>query len=173
MKNFSMRKINIARKALKDAESRLTYLERDAKNGYWVSSDTLDRANADFKQRSEEFARACSKLNDIIAESEGRASARTITAVDIADELEKIEERLSISKRAMQDVKVEVDCNAQSFPSAYGYTPYSTWFTAVYKSGSWTITDIYRYKTAGATSGHYITLTDAAKKAILDRISTF
>jgi hypothetical protein len=102
-----------------------------------------------------------------------RSRVRTINADDICYYLIKIEEKLGIPKTAMEEVTVFVDANAQNFPSAYKGFPESTVFQAIYRNGSWRVTDIYRERTA--RSGHQIVVrhTETSKKALLDRYTTF
>lgn len=73
-----------------------------------------------------------------------RCTARTIGLSDICHQLRRVNVTFGISKKAMDGLKVVVDCNAQDFPSAYKYNPESTLFTAHYKNGSWRIASIKR-----------------------------
>lgn len=88
----------------------------------------------------------CEKIDDVIKEIEGKATARTITAADIIEELYTYENTLGIPKKYMEGIKVTINPHAQQFPGAYKYTPMSTKAQAVYKNGSWRIFDVYRGK---------------------------
>ena len=111
-------------------------------------------------------------LTAAIKDAEGRATARTITASDIADVLLEVEKTLGISKKALEGVRVDIDLNAQTFPNSYKYIPESTQFTAVYKSGSWRVTDIRRDRCRGVKSRIRVTHTEESKAALIDRFTT-
>lgn len=115
------------------------------------------------------FTAVVKPLTDAIKAAEGRATARTISASRILDILEGIEYRLHISKKALEGVTVHVDDHAQKFPNSYKYVPESTHFIAVYKAGTWRVTDIHRGTCTTCEST--VDLTDAAKAAIIDRFS--
>ena len=57
-------------------------------------------------------------LNKAIKAAEGKSRARTITTKDVVVELSKIEERLGITKKALDGTKVCLDINAQHFANA-------------------------------------------------------
>ena len=113
------------------------------------------------------------KINAAIAAAEGKAKVRTITAKDIYDAIMEVESRLGIPKKSMDGVFIMVDVNAQNFPKAYKYIPVSTWFEAVFRSGSWKLSRIYRSATSSENRGFYVNLTDDAKKAIITRMERF
>ena len=113
------------------------------------------------------------KINAAIAAAEGKAKVRKLTPKDVYNAISEIEDRLNIPKKSMEGIKVVVDVNANTFPNAYKYIPESTYFESVFKSGSWKLTDVYRYKTAGKTCGYNVSLTDNAKTAIISRLERF
>ena len=82
-----------------------------------------------------------SKVNDVIKNVEGRASARTITADDVFTAINYLEEKLNIPKKYMIGIKAAIDVNAQHFPSAYKYDPMSTIFEVERKSSGWVLTE--------------------------------
>ena len=108
------------------------------------------------------------KLNAAIIAAEGRATARTISAEDIFDALEAIEDKLDIPKAHMVGIIAKVDVNAQTFPNAYRYRPESTHFEAIRTAKTWKITDIWRDTTHGPSTRYVLTLTDKAKGSIID-----
>lgn len=73
-----------------------------------------------------------------------RTRVRTIDADDLLAELFTITQRLGITKKAMEGVKVFLNPCAQKFPRCYKYVPVSTWVEAVFKRGHWQVTAIYR-----------------------------
>lgn len=118
-------------------------------------------------------ANAREKVEEVLNEVQKKTSVREISYDDIVHALRVIENNLGVSKKAMNDIRVTCDVNAQSFPNAYKGIPESTWFSARYKNGSWRLTNICRSQTASPTRGHFVYLTDACKKAILDRMECF
>ena len=111
------------------------------------------------------------KLNQAINEAEGYSRARTITAYQIVTILDDVLTTLSISKKSMEGVHVTVDINAQKFPTTYNYRPESTYFHAVYKSGSWRIDRIWRDTCRGSKTV-IIHHTEASKEALIERFSS-
>lgn len=116
-------------------------------------------------------ANAIEMLTKAIKEEEGRATARTITAEEVVDELERIETRLGIAKKALNGVRVLVDMNAQSFPNAYKYTPESTHFEATFKNGSWRVTNIYRLRCCSPNKRVEVAHTEESRKAVIERMT--
>lgn len=92
-------------------------------------------------------------INTAIAEVEGLATARTITATDIQDAVEYIEKGLTglMPKNKWQKLRFAVDPNAQSFPAAYKYTPESTQFVLERGSKDWFVVKIERDRCQGPT----------------------
>ena len=117
----------------------------------------------------EEFTEATSALTEAIEEAQKRCTARTIDAFIVCRNLEEVERRLDLPKRALEGISVTVDPNAQDFPKSYKYTPESTVFSAIYKSGSWKVTDVTREKTAKLFQGTRVTLTEEAKAEVIAR----
>lgn len=108
------------------------------------------------------------KIQMVLSEVQNKCKVRTIDILDIEIALEKVEKFLGISKKAMQDISVEIDYNAEKFPSSYKYTPESTIFRARYYNGSWRIVDVSREITHAPTKAAVINLTECAKQAILE-----
>lgn len=106
-------------------------------------------------------------------ELQKRCSARTIYFVNIADDCKTVERKLDLPKKYLKGVTIQVDHNAQDFPSAYKYTPESTHFTAVHTGKEWKLTDLRRDTTLRASKAFRVFLTEEAKAAILDRMSEF
>ena len=104
-----------------------------------------------------------------IKEAEGRASERTIDAVVIIRTLNEVTKTLGISKKAMEGVWVDCNPHAQTFPRAYKYTPMSTQFSAVFKAGSWRLTNIRR--DVCRNNRIVIFHTQASREALIDRFS--
>ena len=113
------------------------------------------------------------RIEAAIKEVEGRATARTIDFYDIIRDIKNIEGELSIAKKDMIGIIADVDHNAQDFPKAYKYTPESTHYVLTRKTSGWAISHITRRKTRSSKHTYQLTLTDTAKKAILDRMSDF
>lgn len=104
-------------------------------------------------------------LQEAIKEAEGKARERKLNYHDIFYYLEKVEKKLSITKKALEGTEVVVNSNAQDFPKAYKWTPESTFFDAIFLRGTWRVTRIYR-DTCG--NKHVkINLSETAKEAII------
>lgn len=119
--------------------------------------------------KKENFEKITKELEVVQA----KAKVRTMDAEDVLKAAERITDQLYISKRSMEGIKAEVDLHAQTFPNAYGYAPYSTQVTMVYKKGSWRLVEAKRDYTKG--NGHKVdlTLTPSAECAIIRRVSRF
>jgi len=86
------------------------------------------------------------KIGAEIDRAEGRATKRTITHEMIIDETKSIEKRLStlLPKKDWKGLSFDCDPHAQSFPSAYKYTPESTSVTLERGASGWFVTSISR-----------------------------
>lgn len=84
------------------------------------------------------------KIISMIEDAENRATVRTITYDDVLTAIKVIEQELGIPKVCMEGVVFRVDPNAQDFPKAYKYRPYSTQFTLTYRNRKWRIDEISR-----------------------------
>lgn len=102
-----------------------------------------------------------------------RVRTRTITVTDIIKKCDEVSRRLDISRKALEGVAFYADINAQSFPGAYNGIPESTHFQAAFMGGKWRLIKVYRYPVSAPTMGTKIQLTDAAKIAVLARITEF
>lgn len=124
----------------------------------------------------EERAKTSAKLQPTLDAAQKGAHVRTIDIKDMAYALDKAEKIINgagwhkITKKALEGTTAVIDCNAQTFPNAYKGIPESTFFSAVYHSGKWQIIAFWRGCTASPRQGIKITLTDAAKAAIIAEI---
>ena len=108
-------------------------------------------------------ADAREKISEAIVQAEGRARARTITADQILETLDRIDNRLDIAATNMIGITVKCDLHAHKVASTYRGTAYSTWFAATYRRSGWYITDIYRDHTY--LSDHKTCILDLPEKA--------
>lgn len=99
--------------------------------------------------------------------------ARTITYADIERALNDVEKRIGVPRCKLDGTEVVVDVNGDNFPSAYKYTPYSTVFRAVNKSGKWVLLDVYRAPSHRFNQRVKCTLSDTTKKSVLERFCCF
>lgn len=136
---------------------------------YGGSSPALPEAEEAAQNAWVDFLTASVALTEALEEAQKRCTARTIDAKTVCRSLKEVEQRLDLPKRALEGISVTVDANAQDFPKAYKYTPESTVFSAVYKSGSWKITEVTRAKTARLSQGTRVTLTEEAKADVIAR----
>lgn len=109
-----------------------------------------------------------------LEEVQKRCSCRTITVEEVQNKLNEYFNELGISKKNMIGTIIkDCDLNAQSFPSAYKYTPESTHISAEYKSKGWVITDIWRGKTNAPSKVIISELSTTAKEALIEKYQVF
>lgn len=111
------------------------------------------------------------KLEEWINEAQKKCTARTISVQDMCCRLAQFEKEIRITKKALEGTIVWVDDNAQTFPSAYRYTPYNTIFKAEMRKGSWRIVSIER----DITQRHIFqtVLSESTKVALIERFLEF
>ena len=112
------------------------------------------------------------KIEEMIREAEGKATARTITADCIMNAVKHIEAHLDIPKKAMIGITAEVDPWAQNFPKAYKYEAYSTQFAIAREPSGWILYYVCRAKAKRASQAAVLTLPETAQAAIIARAST-
>ena len=116
------------------------------------------------------------KIQPALDEAQKGARARTIDFSDMLYALGNAEKIIhganwhKITKKALEGTEVVIDCNAQTFPNAYKGIPESTFFSCRFHSGKWQVTAFWRGRTASPRQGIKITLSDAAKAAIIAEI---
>lgn len=155
------------RQAVRNAEQELSYYRR-------VESEKEQEALVELKNAKEALSDELSKkLIPALDKVQRLSRERTISPDDIFSSLERLCNELNISKKAMENLSVWVDCNAQDFPKAYKYTPMSTQFFARFKSGSWRVTCIKRCACERAGHKYTVDHTEESKQAILDRFTSF
>lgn len=108
------------------------------------------------------------RLEKLFKEANGKCRERILTYDNVKHILEKIEETLDIPKKDMIGITAVIDPNAQNFPRAYGYVPYSIYCFATRKKTGWDIEKFGKYRTARAGHAAEIRLTKDAKIAILE-----
>ena len=111
------------------------------------------------------------KLKEAIKEAEGKATARVITVPEILRSIDDLQIKLDTLMKRKDQVGTTawIDINAQSFPSAYKYTPESTCFSAKKTSSGWFMIGIKR---ATCTNKEIILgLSDEQKSAIADYVA--
>lgn len=109
-------------------------------------------------------------LNAEICIAEKHARERRIKADDIVHVLSRVENKLGLKKKDMEGIYIHVDYHAQTFSRKYKWKAMSTQFSAVYKNGSWRITEIFRDEVKKPEFGVTLTLTDTVKKAYIESI---
>ena len=113
------------------------------------------------------------KIQVALDEVQGKSRERTITVDDIICSVKDIEDELRIPKKHMIGVKVVSDQCCQNFPNAYKYTPYSTQFGMERTASGWFLTWVERKPTKRGGNQYNLTLTEDAKKALVDRFTKF
>lgn len=121
--------------------------------------------------------RICKENRDKIQKAldavQGRCKERTITVDDIIYSVKDVDENLKIAKKAMVGIKVVSDQCCQDFPNAYKYTPYSTQYGMERTSSGWFLTWVERRPTKRSGNQYNLTLTEDAKKALVERFTKF
>ena len=107
------------------------------------------------------------RIEKILNEVQKLCRVRLITYNEMYDFLEKLRKLYPISNKNLNGCVFEIDLNAQTFPSAYKYTPESTQFEVIYKNGYFKLIAVYRYQTKGPKSKVEAKLTSEAEAAIL------
>lgn len=113
------------------------------------------------------------RLARVISEVQGRTKEREIDVNDLFRAISDVEKWLGIPKCSMIDTKVYVDMNAQEFPNAYKYTPYSTQFTMRKTAKGWNLIDIKRGICKRLSSRYVLVLSNDAKNAIIESKTHF
>ena len=171
-----MKKINLkkALQAMKTWETLCNERLRMKRDANWYGPDRIAKCEAETQAAKEALQEVAAPIAAAIRAAEGRATARTITAESLLMHLECMQKKLNgIPKAAMEGLQVRCDLTAQSFPSAYRYTPESTWFTAEYKNNTWWLLSVSRSRTARSGNGTQLTMPEKTEKAILDSFRTF
>lgn len=109
----------------------------------------------------------CADVTEWIDRAEKGCRARKIEAADVLKACIEIEERLSITKKALNGCSFDVNLHGQQFPNAYRGQPESTWFTLEYHSGNWYLSSVRR---GTARVSHCVDayLTEEAEAAIVN-----
>lgn len=86
------------------------------------------------------------KIQAEAARIENRAQVRLLDIEEIADDLKRIEGKLStlLPKKSWKGLCFEVDQHAQHFPSSYKGSPESTQYRVTRGSNAWFITGVSR-----------------------------
>lgn len=179
-----MKKVN-----LNEAVRAYANYAEAAKNSKWQSDCASRSAGTVWATRDKEFADhahqrmvearevATSTANNALSawldEVQSKCKVRTVNALDVVSALFEVQEKLDISKKALDGVSVCIDLNAQDFPNAYKFTPESTVFCATFKGGHWSVTDIRREQTHRPSRAYVITHTDTSKAALVERFSAW
>ena len=112
------------------------------------------------------------KLKAALEEVQKRSRVRTITVECIHMMCIMVENRLGLTKKAINGVTFVADWNASDFPKAYKGIPESTIIYAEYKDG-WRIFDIRRERTHPKSSMFRVNLTPEAKEALIKKHEQF
>lgn len=121
-------------------------------------------AAAEFFQKKE-----LTKLVAALAEANGRATARTLSADECADYLAVFESLTDISKRAMTGTTVVVHGSMERLPKAYKYRADSTKAAFRYDGKTWRFLEAERsVLKQGSPLTHVVaSFSDSAKEAIV------
>lgn len=179
MKEINLKKVMMAYNKSENAFINLKqardYAKMCAGGVYEMKSlEMADSAMNTWKEYSKELDNVLFEvLDNAISDAQGKSRERIICPCDIISDLRDVEEKLGISKQAMDGITVSIDHHAQNFPRAYKYRAQSTRFEAVFKNGSWRITDIRRDDTRRESQKVIVTHTEESKKALLNRFTVW
>lgn len=171
MKKINCKNQMIAYRSMVGAEKHLQFCR--GLGTKWSYAYDVDKAQAQYDDAKAAYTATLAPIEEAIKQAEGRATVRTITAAKLIMTLADVEDKLGISKKSLQGIKVCADLNAQKLPNAYKWRAESTHFTAEYKSGNWVITDIRRDYLSQRNTEIEIVHTDASKAALIERFTRF
>lgn len=161
MKAINTKDVLNAFRAFQSAQNDLSY--------YTKMGGVKDEMKTKVAECRRQLEAASAPLTEAIKEAEGKAKERTIAAWLVVEMLDKIERKLGLTKKAMNGITASVDLYAQDVPRAYKYKMMGTRFEAEYKAGSWRITKIWRDEVRRGSQRVYLTLTDDAKAALIEK----
>ena len=112
------------------------------------------------------------KIEAAVAEANGKAFARTISADDIYATAYALDKIIDIPKKAKVGTRAYADLNACILPSSYKYQADSTHFEMEYTASGWKLTAVYRAKLMQrSTADVEVVLSDSAQEAIIKKYS--
>lgn len=150
--------------AYREAMTDVKYYERHSYDSEWAKS-RLEDSKKSAESNLKAFLSSLGQLDMVLEDIQKRTTVRNIDSAHIIEWLYDYTQELNIPKKYMDGITVRVNLNAQKFPSAYKYTPESTWFMATYKSGSWRVIGIIRDTCTNC--GRKVTLPEEAQKALV------
>lgn len=108
------------------------------------------------------------RIEKIIKEVEGAAKVRKCSYQDLIYYINTIEEKLNISKTALNGTVAWISPHGAKFPQAYKYSPQGTYFRVKFTAGTWKVTIISRGD-INRDDRYHLTLSDTAKNALIER----
>ena len=156
------------RRAEKDAERHLRF----CLNSKYSTEAECEEAKVRVQDAHRETIEAAEPLLVAIDTAQSKARERKITELDVLDAVLQVEDHLSISKKAMTGTKVHLDRYAEKKPRAYKWTAESTQVWLERRPRGWYVTDIRRWMWGDWDTTINIRLSDTAKEAVLERMST-
>lgn len=111
------------------------------------------------------------RIEAVLNEVQHSCSVRTICADDIFNGCLEVEEKLGITKVAMDEVVATINENHRNMPNAYHYRAESTHFKVVYKNKKWYLVDVWRDNVE--IKRYRVRLTEKAKAALIERFECF
>lgn len=112
-------------------------------------------------------------LEDALDRIQSRSRVRTVTVKDVYEAAEHVEQKLGITKKALEGVRVHVDLAAQTFPGAYRGIPESTQFDMVFSKRFWRVVNVSREQCKSSGHDYSVTFTEDARKALVERFESF
>ena len=112
------------------------------------------------------------KLKEALEKEQTHCKARVLSCLDVENILNGITDRLSISKKSMDGIKLKYT-GAEKFPRAYKYTPESTHFEAEHNGRYWIVTSVNRSTCPNRHGNVNLILSDCAKTALINAFNSF
>lgn len=169
MKPINLKNLIRAAQDLTNEKDIVAYYQRNSERFPMM----LASAKINLQKAEEAFSDAAAPVTSALDTVQARCTARTITAMEIIKSIEEIEERLNLISTKTDSIGTiaDVDINAQDFPAAYKYTPESTQITLERKSSGWVLKYIERNRCKSRANHIVLTLTEATKAHIAERVS--
>lgn len=111
------------------------------------------------------------KIENELDAVQHRCTVRLISFDDIVKISKTLKAYYELSNKELNGCKFVIDLHAQTFPSAYKYTPESTKFILEFTNSYWKLLDIYRAETNKEGGVIEAQLTELAKRAIIEHFT--
>ena len=141
MKPMNLTKAIEALTAANSARTHLSFI----KSHHPENTREITEAQIASQKADETFMELTEALESLLETVQKRCTVRTLSATELITAVKDLENHLyPCSKKALTGVKVRIDYNHQSFPSAYSYIPESTIIDVERHPSGWFLHNVYR-----------------------------